>query len=219
MHTRTRRSPRAVPRRAPADLWGADCASFAQREWRGLSGYLVTERGQPDRLIAYVDCQSHVEAGGLGIARRIAADPSALDSPDLLAEARELGPDVLTDLRRCGRPDSPEIVPGFVFALLCRRAGPDGRPHGPTRVVSPFCRFRLVEMCEVAGWGLVRESENKVLWPSHTEHADQRAGSSPMHWTDKLIAHYGRDKKAAPTKPAGPQPASERDRKAARGAA
>jgi hypothetical protein len=109
-------------------------------------GFLVTEPGDINRPVALVcpvmRSDDEDEKDRLYNARIHAewiADDHAL-------AGRSFDQPVI-DLRRYGRPDSTEPVPGFVYGLRCRPVEDDGTTVDVEPVEpAPFCRFRLAAM-------------------------------------------------------------------------
>jgi hypothetical protein len=197
MQTRTRRSPRASLARA-GEIWEA-CVPFTHESYfSGGSGVYVAEPDRPERPIAFIYTENELsDRDGLELAGRIAERPALLNAPGSWG----VDPQWVIDLRRCGRLDSPEPVPGFLFSVIRRRPGDS---EGRGEYVAPFCRFRLGAM--LASLPLVG-SELSIL-SAIVGPCVPLDGDAPA-------------KKATPDQPTFPLKLSgvEGDRKAARGAA
>lgn len=197
---RTRRSPRRSLARA-GEVWEA-CIPFPNVEYfNGPSGLYVAEPGRIERPIAFLYTENELsDIAAEELARRIAERPALLNSPG----AWGVDPQWVSDLRRCGRIDSPDPVPGFLFSAICRRPGDE---DGICERLAPFCRFRLGAMIDRLP---LSGSELSIL----------AAVVGPC----VPLAGGGSDapaKKATPDQPTFPLQlgSDERDRKAARGAA
>lgn len=104
-------------------------------------GYLVTDADNPDVPVAFV----HYEDGGHPDERVSAfrlAEAIAYTNPDA-TNGRWL------DLRGCGRLDSIDAMPRFIFGLLLAEVDEDGLDIGKDRwECEPFCRFELERLRE-----------------------------------------------------------------------
>ena len=124
-----------------------------------FTGYLVTDAGNLDRPIAYVDASGAWELSeeeALAVAEKIAADP------------RTAGYQRCIDLRAYGYDDSRLPTPAFVYALWCEPVGDDAgvQPMHP----SPFCKFRALTL---------KEQEAAIFWDRvYPSSAQRKRGQS-----------------------------------------
>lgn len=113
----------------------------------GTTGLLVTEAGDLDRPLLYLDHSSGDTEKARGLANAVAHRPELLDQADTRADLRDAELHWF-DLRQCGRPGSPLPVPSFLYGLECRPA--DGDLEALSRKPRPFCRFLLDELSDSA---------------------------------------------------------------------
>jgi hypothetical protein len=138
MHSVTVRRKESKPKSRKADgsratqIWetaDGDCTA-------PQSGFLVTGDSLDD-VISYVPMNKKWEPDkartqALKVARRIANNPTAK-----YLGARDV------DLRKCGKIDSTEEMPGSIYGLWCR---PLGATRGLGVNPKPFCRFKMARM-------------------------------------------------------------------------
>lgn len=118
--------------RTPGEVWRSH--DFQ----RCFDGFLVTERGNIDRPIAYVDATGLSNMGeeeALSLAMKIATDPLAAGDP--------VG---CMDLRHFGRVDSTLPVPGWIYGIFCSQVRASGGERERFVQPSPFCPVRLARL-------------------------------------------------------------------------
>jgi hypothetical protein len=127
----------------PAQRWEA-----TDDETGEFVGLLISERGNPDKVIAFLPVPS----------RRTY---KSVDDMDEWAEQLEQHPEdviglnkqVAIDLRRFARVDSAEPTPEFLYRIDVRRRE---EPAKFKRRLYPFCRFRLARLLQM---------HNVMEWP------------------------------------------------------
>ena len=110
-------------------------------------GTFITEAHDIDLPVAYVDDSMSGGIGG-GANAAVAAILADVSWLDRLKECSDAFDTVLSDLRNCGRQDSPAAVPTFLYDLTFKRPG----SNDYVRAV-PFCRFLAARLWE-KGLGL-----------------------------------------------------------------
>jgi hypothetical protein len=122
-------------------------------------GYYITEPDNPDLPIAYVDTTDTTEREPWEDVQTIALDPAMIAPLSLDGRC--------VDLRRFGRRDSTEEVPGFVFSFwIAKSNGMEGECDHKFIQCSPYCpvRFRRWEsMALQAAHALTEEQRLAAL--------------------------------------------------------